>query len=223
MKTIKNPYLTLIFLTILLRPLLIESCNAIDEEALLDFKQRIEYETRGNLATWVAKTDCCATWYGVKCDAANGRVVNLSPFRSRTFAQKFDSVNLNGTLSPFLGNLTYLRVLDLYLFQQYYDLEPSGFRGPIPPQLGHLSQLTTISLVSNLFTGSIPISFCWRNTFKFWQFQGPPLFEFVKQSTQWPVPSSTLSGKYTKPGFIEKSTNRKVAFFDREHEILTVP
>ncbi|KAL2928291.1 hypothetical protein RDABS01_000931 [Bienertia sinuspersici] len=83
-------------------PTLGKSCNAIDKEALLDFKSRIEFDGRGRLSTWMPENDCCATWYGVKCDPTNGRVVQLSPFAPRdpwagdNYATKYDMMNLTG-------------------------------------------------------------------------------------------------------------------------------
>ncbi|KMS94975.1 hypothetical protein BVRB_013590 [Beta vulgaris subsp. vulgaris] len=164
METFKTNYLPLLFLAILaycsiLYPLLVESCNPIDEEALLKFKGGIEYGAQYQLATWIPKTNCCATWYGVECDAANGRVVRLSPFRPANPMDVDISVFVNGTLSPFLGNLTYLQVLDLFHFQENYLSNPDGLRGPIPPQLGMLSHLTSLHLGANILNGSIPTSF----------------------------------------------------------------
>lgn len=112
-----------------LYPHLVESCNPIDEEALLEFRRGIEYESSGRLSTWIPMTDCCASWYGVECDVSKGRVIEVSPFRDSDIMDIGKSIFVNGTISPFLGNLTYLRVLSLYHFQENYHTNPNGFTG----------------------------------------------------------------------------------------------
>ncbi|KAL2924659.1 hypothetical protein RDABS01_023862 [Bienertia sinuspersici] len=162
MKTFKQNYLIHVLLLILASNILFISttsaCNAIDKEALLEFKSKIEYDSSGQLKTWDPKTDCCTSWNNVKCDNKTGRVVKLSPFRPSNPMDLDISIFVNGTLSPFLGNLTSLQELDLAHFQQYYLDSPGGLRGPIPPELGQLSQLTYLSIAQNILTGSIPTS-----------------------------------------------------------------
>ncbi|KAL2931796.1 Receptor-like protein 19 [Bienertia sinuspersici] len=151
MKTFKQNYLIHILLLILASSILFISttsaCNAIDKEALLEFKSKIEYDSSGQLKTWDPKTDCCTSWNNVKCDNKTGRVVKLSPFRPSNPMDLDISIFVNGTLSPFLGNLTSLQELDLAHFQQYYLDSP-----------GQLSQLTYLSIAQNILTGSIPTS-----------------------------------------------------------------
>ncbi|KNA24247.1 hypothetical protein SOVF_017340 [Spinacia oleracea] len=156
--------LTLIFLiiladTIILSSTFVESCNAVDKEALLQFKRGIEYDSSGQLTTWNPNTDCCTSWNNVNCDANTGRVVKIAPFRPSNPMDLDISIFVNGTISPFLGNLTSLTELDLGHFQQFYLDNPAGIRGPIPPQIGKLSQLTYLSVAQNVLIGSIPASF----------------------------------------------------------------
>ncbi|KNA20617.1 hypothetical protein SOVF_050560 [Spinacia oleracea] len=157
--------LTIIFLilfahsSIIFGPTTVESCNAIDKEALLQFKRGIEYDGGGHLSTWIPNTDCCTKWNKVECDPATGRVISISPFQITDPLESDISYLINGTISPFLGNLTYLQYLNLYHFNQHYLDRPSGLRGLIPPELGRLSHLTYLGLSFNTFTGPIPTSF----------------------------------------------------------------
>ncbi|KAH9607033.1 hypothetical protein KSS87_013808 [Heliosperma pusillum] len=133
---------------------LVKSCNPIDKEALLDFKLRITNDPLGLLDSWSPATDCCTAWQGVACD--NGRVVNVSRSGIVYDSEEDDMVMdmrifMSGTLSPFLANLTYLQVLDFRALQ--------NLTGPIPLELGKLSNLTHLHLYRNQLSGSITSSF----------------------------------------------------------------
>ncbi|CAO2840718.1 unnamed protein product [Amaranthus hypochondriacus] len=122
--------------------LVVESCNAIDKEALLDFKARIILDREQRLSTWVSNTNCCTSWKGIRCNPNNGRVVSI------IISSSLSELFMAGTLSPYLGNITYLEVLDLSI--------QGMISGPIPTQLGQLSHLTKLDLSLNQFSGSIP-------------------------------------------------------------------
>jgi len=75
---------------------------------------------------------------GVKTSTINnGRVAELS----------IGVNNLNGTLPAELGNLTYLKHL---------DLTGNKLKGNIPAQLGNLTNLTLLDLYENQLSGNIP-------------------------------------------------------------------
>ncbi|VVA90825.1 unnamed protein product [Arabis nemorensis] len=59
------------------------------------------------------------------------------------------SQSLSGTLSPRIGNLTYL---------QSVLLQNNAISGPIPDTIGRLEKLQTLDLSNNSFTGEIPTS-----------------------------------------------------------------
>ncbi|KAK4713361.1 hypothetical protein R3W88_019268 [Solanum pinnatisectum] len=59
------------------------------------------------------------------------------------------SLDLVGTLSPFIGNLTFLTSL---------KIELNNFHGKIPPQVGGLFRLQHLSLTNNSFPGDISIN-----------------------------------------------------------------
>jgi len=80
------------------------SSNATTEElALLAFKSMLSSPSKSLLASWNTSSHHCS-WTGVVCSRRQPeRVVSLL----------MGSFNLSGRLSPFLGNLTFLRKLDL--------------------------------------------------------------------------------------------------------------
>ena len=82
--------------------------------ALLAFKEELTCHGSALLLSWNASTGLCS-WEGVAC--SRGRVVALS----------LPSYGLTGTLSTAIGNLTFLRTLNLRL-----QLVPR--RGPSEPR-----------------------------------------------------------------------------------------
>ncbi|XP_015693347.1 leucine-rich repeat receptor protein kinase HPCA1-like [Oryza brachyantha] len=113
--------------------------------------------------SWRKSNDPCARWDGVTCNA-NSRVTSLNLF----------GMNLKGTLSDDIGNLTELTVLDLSSNKDLGGKLPAAignlvqlkilaligcsFSGNLPSELGNLSQLDFFALNSNQFTGIIPPS-----------------------------------------------------------------
>ncbi|KAM0891101.1 hypothetical protein ACQ4PT_026611 [Festuca glaucescens] len=120
-----------------------------DERALVAFKEKIS-DHSGVLASWNQSVGYCA-WEGVTCSERH---------RSRVVALDLHSQGLSGTISPAIGNLTFLRTLNLSFNPLY---------GEIPPSIGFLRRLEYLGLQGNMITGTIPsnISRCtslWRMT-----------------------------------------------------------
>ncbi|KAL5201993.1 hypothetical protein ABZP36_012945 [Zizania latifolia] len=108
--------------------------NAQDDAALRDvMSQWTNYPSSWNSG------DPCGGWDGVMC--VDGRVTSL----------RLSSVNLAGTLSTSIGQLSQLVFLDLSFNK---DLG-----GPLPGQIGNLQQLTTLILAGCTFNGEIPTEF----------------------------------------------------------------
>jgi len=111
--------------------------NSTDMLWLLDFKTATSDPTHA-LRSWNRSIHYC-NWTGVKCSPRN-------PWR--VAALLLPSQSLSGQITPSLGNLTFLKIL---------DLSSNGFSGQLPP-LSQLHELTQLSFRFNYFQGIIPDS-----------------------------------------------------------------
>ncbi|KAM0000004.1 putative protein kinase RLK-Pelle-LRR-XII-1 family [Helianthus debilis subsp. tardiflorus] len=134
-------YALFIFLTFTAISASYNGGNETDHHALLKIKLMI---THGSLTSWNDSVHFCR-WVGVTCGKRHGRVTNLI----------LQSSGLEGSLSPYIGNLSFLRELSLL---------NNSFQGPIPHELGRLSRLRFLRLAINKFNGVIPanISGCFN-------------------------------------------------------------
>ncbi|KAM0019497.1 putative protein kinase RLK-Pelle-LRR-XII-1 family [Helianthus debilis subsp. tardiflorus] len=112
------------------------SSAASDQLALLEIKSKITHDPQGALTSWNDSLPFCQ-WRGVTCGRRHQRVTMLD----------LEDSGLVGSLSPYLGNLSYLRYVILANNQLY---------GSIPPEMGHLYRLQVLVLYNNSFTGEIP-------------------------------------------------------------------
>ncbi|GJS66354.1 leucine-rich repeat protein [Tanacetum coccineum] len=110
--------------------------NVTDYLALLSFKSKITHDPYQVLASWNHSFHFCE-WSGVSCGKLHKRVIALW----------LDSKGLEGSLSPHVGNLSFLREL---------SIKNNNFQGTIPHELGHLSRLRHLYLSRNKFGGVIP-------------------------------------------------------------------
>ncbi|KAI9115864.1 hypothetical protein K1719_012794 [Acacia pycnantha] len=110
--------------------------NETDFQALLDFKSRIVQDPFKIMNLWNNSIHHCK-WVGITCNISPGRVVQL------TLGEK----RLAGTVSPSIGNLTFLRELNLSF---------NIFHGEFPHEVGRLLYLQNLSISANYFGGSIP-------------------------------------------------------------------
>ncbi|XP_040367844.1 receptor-like protein EIX1 isoform X2 [Rosa chinensis] len=135
-------------------------CLESERHALLQFKQGFVDESNA-LASWKSEKDCCK-WRGIACNNQTGHVTRLD-FSFRYF--NYTEVPLRGEISPSLLELQYLNYLDLSYndfrgmiipkfigsLSQLKELRlgEANFSGPVPPQLGNLSNLHTLDLYGN--------------------------------------------------------------------------
>ncbi|XP_031121899.1 LRR receptor-like serine/threonine-protein kinase EFR [Ipomoea triloba] len=112
------------------------SSNETDRLALLEFKHRISDDPNGVfLNSWNDSVHHCG-WQGVSCGHRHPRVVGL----------ELPEMGLVGTISPHIGNLTFLRDLDLRM---------NMLQGEIPGEIGGLFRLRLLSLSMNALTGEV--------------------------------------------------------------------
>ncbi|CAM8897819.1 unnamed protein product [Rhodiola kirilowii] len=134
--------------------------NETDRLALLDFKK---YSAGSSaLSSWNESSHFCQ-WQGVVCGNTHQRVISLM----------LDSQGLIGSLPPSIGNLTFLKRINLAYNKlggtipkemgslprlQYLNLSDNYLiSGHIPVELMNCSDLRVIDMGSNNLTGSIPL------------------------------------------------------------------
>ncbi|XP_038701749.1 probable LRR receptor-like serine/threonine-protein kinase At3g47570 [Tripterygium wilfordii] len=125
----------------------VPSSNVTDEEALVAFSSAITYDPTNTIlgSNWSTRGGNFCDWVAVTC----------SKRRQRVTALDFSNMGLEGKISPYVGNLSFLVSL---------VLSNNSFHGHIPSELGRLHRLKTLNLQMNLLEGSIPPSL--HNCFK---------------------------------------------------------
>ncbi|KAL7224218.1 hypothetical protein ACSBR1_025643 [Camellia fascicularis] len=113
------------------------SSNFTDQLALLCFKSSIKNDPNNVLSNWTKETNFCG-WTGVLCSRRRQRVTSLH----------LHSMGLEGTISPHVGNLSFLQLL---------NLGNNSFYGHLTDEIGHLRHLKTLYLFGNMLEGNIPL------------------------------------------------------------------
>ncbi|XP_039170658.1 probable LRR receptor-like serine/threonine-protein kinase At3g47570 [Eucalyptus grandis] len=134
--------------------------NETDKIALLAFKAGITVDPFGVLNSWNDSIGFCQ-WYGVTCGRRHRRVTILD----------LSSQGLFGSISPHIGNLSFLRKmlflnnsLDCEIPSQVeqlrhlrsLQLDFNSLVGEIPKNMSSCSNLVTLCLQGNHLTGEIP-------------------------------------------------------------------
>ncbi|EEF36493.1 serine-threonine protein kinase, plant-type, putative [Ricinus communis] len=110
--------------------------NETDRLALLEFRAKINGDPLGVFNSWNDTLQFCE-WRGVTCGRRHQRVTKLD----------LQALRLSGSISPHVGNLSFLR--ELYL-------QNNSFSQSIPPQIGRLRRLQELFLNTNSLRGEIP-------------------------------------------------------------------
>ncbi|GLT42764.1 hypothetical protein SLA2020_167480 [Shorea laevis] len=110
--------------------------NATDHLALIAFKSKISNDPQGILKSWNNSIHFCL-WAGITCSHRRDRVTILD----------MSSKGLVGSLSPSIGNLSFLHEI---------RLSNNSFHGDIPPEIGRLFRLRWLNLSYNSFEGKLP-------------------------------------------------------------------
>ncbi|KAF8113426.1 hypothetical protein N665_0050s0076 [Sinapis alba] len=131
-----------------------------DMKALLEFKSQAAENNSEVLSSWNNSSPLC-NWTGVTCGRRQERVVSLD----------LGGFKLAGVISPSIGNLSFLRLLNLadnsfgstipgevgMLFRlQYLNMSFNLLQGRIPPSLSNCSTLSTLDLSSNHLGHEVP-------------------------------------------------------------------
>ena len=122
----------------LLKPTVSALGNETDMFALLKFKESISNDPNGVLSSWYASTNFC-NWRGIACSRRHQRITSLD----------LEGHDLRGTISPYIGNLSFLRLLNLM---------NNSFTGEIPHQVGQLFRLQHLILSYNMLEGKVPMN-----------------------------------------------------------------
>ncbi|XP_047340241.1 putative receptor-like protein kinase At3g47110 [Impatiens glandulifera] len=183
--------------------------NETDHAALLAMKSKIlDPFGGGALSSWNESSHFC-NWEGVVCGKRHKRVTLLN----------LNSLGLSGTLSPHVGNLTFLR---------YLWLDNNTFHGEIPNEIGGLYRLKVLTLQRNSFQGRIPASLsrC-SNIVELWigfnNLVGtiPEEFSSLSMLKVISVPSNNLTGGI--PKFLGNVTSLETLSVTNNHFSGTIP
>ncbi|TYH51513.1 hypothetical protein ES332_D10G280800v1, partial [Gossypium tomentosum] len=122
--------------------------NVTDQLALLQFKAKITGDQLKIMESWNSSSHFCQWRCGVTCYRKHQRVTKL----------ELQFLELPGSLSPYIGNLSFLKGL---------NLANNNFYNQIPQEFGRLRRLETLELSNNSLSGEIPsnLSACSMLTF----------------------------------------------------------
>ncbi|KAL5817163.1 hypothetical protein ACOSQ3_025541 [Xanthoceras sorbifolium] len=183
--------------------------NAIETDrlALLAVRSQL-VDPSGVTSSWNNSLSLCL-WTGVTCSRRHQRVTSLD----------LSNQKIGGRLSPFIGNLSFLRSI---------NLDTNSFYGEIPHEVGRLFRLETLILANNSFSGTIPtnLSRC-SNLITFAAYSNnlvgeiPTEIGSLLKLEKLAVGQNHLSGQL--PAFIGNLTNLRRLDFVRNNLHGTIP
>jgi LRR receptor-like serine/threonine-protein kinase FLS2 len=144
MMVIERPSILLLLGFLLMQLAQSSTTSFTDQAALIAFKSKITSGPNQTVlaGNWSTTTSFC-NWIGVSCSRRRQRVTALNlPY-----------MGLQGTISPHIGNLSFL---------VYLNLRNNDFFGSLPHEISHLRRLRILRLSHNLrlgqnhLTGAIP-------------------------------------------------------------------
>ncbi|KAI3875396.1 hypothetical protein MKW98_000073 [Papaver atlanticum] len=117
--------------------IIVDGNKETDLLALLAFKEGITEDPLGVLSTWTINNGSLhfCEWGGVTCSRREVTMLDL------------DSQRLVGSISPHIGNLSFLKEL---------ILSNNSLTGKIPQQIGRLVRLERLTLSNNFLEGDLP-------------------------------------------------------------------
>ncbi|XP_052288505.1 uncharacterized protein LOC102623343 isoform X4 [Citrus sinensis] len=129
----------LVFSFLDVRASIVVAGNATDGVALLEFKCKITDDPFGVLASWNSSIHYCK-WRGITCTPRHQRVTILD----------LQSLQLGGSISPYIGNLSFLQKL---------HLQNNKIVGNIPTEIGKFVNLQRLEMWNNQLSGAISNNF----------------------------------------------------------------
>ncbi|XP_050156191.1 probable LRR receptor-like serine/threonine-protein kinase At3g47570 [Malus sylvestris] len=190
--------------------------NETDRLALLEIKASITHDPFKVLTSWNETIHFCS-WHGVTCGRRHKRVTSLS----------LRSLKLAGSISPHVGNLSFLRVIDLQNNSLGHEIPPEFSRlhrlqhlrlnnnslsGEIPTNLSRCSQLLRLGIGFNVLMGKIPKELGLLSKLKYFSihsnhFTGgvPTSFSNLSSLEMFSASTNNLSG--TVPDIFGRMTN----------------
>ncbi|GMP90000.1 hypothetical protein CsSME_00041334 [Camellia sinensis var. sinensis] len=133
-------------------------------------------DPNGNLSDWNRGDPCTSNWTGVLCYNTTMRDGYLHVRELQLL-----TMNLSGSLSPELGRLSHMQILDVMWNQisgsipkevgnitslELLLLNGNQLTGPLPDEIGNLPKLDRIQIDQNQISGPIPKSFAKLNKTK---------------------------------------------------------
>ncbi|KAJ7982657.1 putative Receptor-kinase [Quillaja saponaria] len=112
--------------------------NETDHLALLKFKESIHTDPHRILTSWNHSNHFC-NWVGITCGVRHQRVISIH----------LQGYELGGSISPYIGNLSFLI---------NFTLQNNSFYGQIPREVGRLFRLQKLVLANNTLRGEIPVN-----------------------------------------------------------------
>ncbi|KAK8942838.1 putative LRR receptor-like serine/threonine-protein kinase [Platanthera zijinensis] len=115
--------------------------DPVEATALTAIRNKL-LDPMSNLKTWRDGDPCLSNWKGVIC-------FNTTLADGHLHVQELQllRMNLSGSLAPEIGQLSYLRILDVMWNQ---------INGSIPKEIGNITSLTLLLLNGNQLSGSLP-------------------------------------------------------------------
>ncbi|KAL7188136.1 hypothetical protein ACSBR1_038071 [Camellia fascicularis] len=118
--------------------------NETDMQALLAIRNGIQEDPFKVFSSWNSSHHFCK-WQGVTCSQRH---------HQRVSALNLSSLKLSGSLSPHIGNLTFLRVINL-VDNNFHGVIPQA--GEFPVNVTRCSDLRVVNLIKNNLRGKVPI------------------------------------------------------------------